>query len=222
MIRTLYYKEWIKVRAYYLLASIVSFAFTLYSLLRVYRVVGMKGAGHLWEVMIAKDVIFIDYLQYLPLVVGLAMAVVQFAPEMYHKSLKLTLHLPFSAERVTFAMLSAGFGLLVLLFAANVALLYLGLLPRFALELVDHIVLTSVTWFLAGIAAYFLAAWIVLEPTWRMRVAGGLVSILTLRIFFLSTTPEAYNGFLPLLSLITILLSLFSWLSVERFKAGKQ
>ena len=37
----------------------------------------------------------IDMLQYIPLIAGILMAIVQFVPEMQRKCLKLTLHLPY-------------------------------------------------------------------------------------------------------------------------------
>ena len=90
----IFYKEWIKTRWYFLLAVLATLGFTGYCMLRINRVVEMKGAAHVWEVMLQRDVIFIDMLQYIPLIAGILMAIVQFVPEMQRKCLKLTLHLP--------------------------------------------------------------------------------------------------------------------------------
>ena len=89
----IFYKEWIKTRWYFLLAVLATLGFTGYCMLRINRVVEMKGAAHVWEVMLQRDVIFIDMLQYIPLIAGILMAIVQFVPEMQRKCLKLTLHL---------------------------------------------------------------------------------------------------------------------------------
>lgn len=40
--------------------------FTGYCMLRINRVIEMKGAAHVWEVMMQRDAIFIDMLQYIP------------------------------------------------------------------------------------------------------------------------------------------------------------
>lgn len=74
----IFYKEWIKTRWYFLLAVLATLGFTGYSMLRINRVVEMKGAAHVWEVMLQRDVIFIDMLQYIPLIAGILMAIVQF------------------------------------------------------------------------------------------------------------------------------------------------
>ena len=65
-------------------------------------------------------------------------------------------------------------------------------------------------------------AWICLEPAWKRRILNLIIAVLLLRIFFLSPTPEAYNKFLPYLVVYTLLTASFSWLSIVRFKAGKQ
>ena len=77
----IFYKEWIKTRWYLLLAGVVTLGFAGYSMLRINRVVELKGVEHVWEVMLQRDAVFVDLLQYIPLLVGLLLAVVQFVPE---------------------------------------------------------------------------------------------------------------------------------------------
>ena len=48
----IFYKEWIKTRWYFLLAVLATLGFTSYCMLRINRVVEMKGAAHVWEVML--------------------------------------------------------------------------------------------------------------------------------------------------------------------------
>ena len=182
----------------------------------------MKGAPHLWEVMLGKDVVFIDLLTYLPLLIGIFLAWVQFVPEMQQNRLKLTLHLPVSQYKTISIMLSFGIILLLIGFASDFLLLWLYLQKFFATELTSRILLTAIPWFTAGITGYLLTAWICLEPTWKRRILNILISAAILRIFFLSSVPESYNCFLPILILFTILTLFFSLLSVSRFRAGKQ
>ena len=75
MLKPILYKEWIKTRWYFLLAILVSIGFTGYSLLRVNRVIGLKGMEHLWQVMLERDVIFIDLQMYIPLIIGILLAI---------------------------------------------------------------------------------------------------------------------------------------------------
>lgn len=218
----IFYKEWIKTRWYFLLALTSTLGFVGYCLLRINRVIEMQGAAHVWEVMLDRDAIFIETLQYVPLIVGILMAVVQFVPEMQRKCLKLTLHLPYPELRMTGSMLCSGLALLLVCFAANFLLMEVYLTGVFAHELKNHILLTALTWYLAGISGYLLVAWICLEPAWKRRLFNLVVSMLILRVFFLAPTPEAYNKFLPYLLVYTLLTASFSWISILRFKTGKE
>lgn len=218
----IFFKEWIKTRWYLLLACIVTLGFSGYSMLRINRVVELKGAAHIWEVMLSRDAVFVNLLEYVPLLVGILLALVQFIPEMYHKCLKLTLHLPYPQLKMINLMLLYGLLALVVCFATNYLLMFVYLQSVLAPELYSRILLTALPWYLSGICAYLLIAWVCLEPTWKRRVFNLVVTVLLLRIFFLSSDPEAYNGFLPLLTIYSLLTISFSWLSVLRFKAGKQ
>ena len=139
MYRALLYKEWIKSRWYLAAALVVLLAFSTYAMVRLYRALAMMGAGHIWEVM-----------EYLPLLAGLLLAVVQFAPEMHRKCLKLTLHLPLSALRTTGMMLSFGVAALALLFGASFAVIVASASPVLARELVAQIVGMLLPWYAAG------------------------------------------------------------------------
>ena len=135
----IFYKEWIKTRWYFLLAVVTTLGFTGYCMLRINRVIEMKGAAHVWEVMMQRDAIFIDMLQYIPLIAGVLMAIVQFVPEMQRKCLKLTLHLPYPELKMTGNMLFSGLVLLLVCFASNFLLMEVYLSGVLAHELKNHI-----------------------------------------------------------------------------------
>lgn len=222
MNKALFFKEWLKIRTCYLCMAAVVAAMTVYCLMRIGRVITIKDVSHLWELMIGRDMVFTEVLQYVFLPVGIAVAVAQFLPEILQKRLKLTLHLPVSQQRMTFTMLAFGAIALVVLFALN-ALAVWGYTQRLlAEELTARILLTMIPWYLGGLAAYFLTAWILTEPTLYMKIVAALLSIAVLRVYYLSDDPESYNGFLPFLAWITLSLSSLTWLSVLRFKAGAQ
>lgn len=218
----LFYKEWIKMRWFCLVAALFLAGFTAYALLRVQRVITFKGAAHIWEVMLEKEVVFIDILQYLPVLLGVLLALVQFIPEMTHKRLKLTLHLPFPQRKMILLMMGVGLAALAVLSAVQAFVLWCYFHTLLAPELVSRILLTSLPWYLAGLALYPLAAWVCLEPTWRRRVADILVAVGVCRLFFLSETPQAYDGMLPWLLALLLCVLFFPLLSVYRFKQGCQ
>ncbi|WP_288941887.1 hypothetical protein [uncultured Alistipes sp.] len=222
MIKAIFYKEWIKMRWFCLVAALFLAGFTAYALLRVQRVITFKGAAHIWEVMLEKEVVFIDILQYLPVLLGVLLALVQFIPEMAQKRLKLTLHLPFPQRKMILLMMGVGLAALAVLSAVQAFVLWCYFRTLLAPELVSRILLTSLPWYLAGLALYPLTAWVCLEPTWRRRVADILVAVGVCRLFFLSETPQAYDGMLPWLLALLLCVLFFPLLSVYRFKQGCQ
>lgn len=222
MRKAIFYKEWIKTRWYILLSGVLMIAMTGYCVMNIHRIVEFKGAAHLWEVMLERDALFIDLLSYVPLLVGLLMAVFQFVPEMQQSRLKLTLHLPYPHYRMVAVMLLYGVAMLCLVYAASLVLIGICFDTVVARELCLHVLLTALPWYVAGLAAYLIGAWVCLEPTWRRRILDMLVGVAFLRLFYLAPAPEAYNCFLPGLTLVTLALSLLGMLSVYRFKTGEQ
>lgn len=222
MKKAIFYKEWIKLRWTWGLLMGVCSCFTGYALLRILRVVEFKGVAHVWEILLTKEVVFIDILKYVPLIAGILVAVVQFVPEMQQKRLKLTLHLPFPQARMIRLMLGFGLFLLLTVFVANYICLAAYLYRILAPELAGRILLTALLWYLAGVTAYFLASWICLEPAWHRRVFNLLVAAAALRVFFLSDSPQAYDPALLTLLVFVVCVAGFPWLSVRRFTLGKQ
>ena len=222
MIRAIFYKERIKTKWFSLLALLISVGFAGYSMLRISRACSLQGVEHIWIVMLQRDVIFVDILKFVPLFIGLVLALVQFEPEMQRKSFKLTLHLPIRASRAVGAMLISGVATLFVVFLPAILLMWGYLQSVMATELWQHIIFTTIPWYMAGIAAYLLTSWIALEPTWKRRIADTIVALLFMRLYFLTPTPEAYNGFLPVLGLLTALFSLLTMLSLTRFRDGRQ
>lgn len=222
MIQGLIQKEWIKTRWAILALYLLGLAVVGYDILTIQRVINLKGAAHLWEILLTKDVIFLSAVQFQPLLTGAALAAIQFVPEMMQKRLKLTLHLPMSGACITFTMLSYGLLSMLLLIIVQYLVLFFYLHSVLAPELVEHLLVSVAPWFMAGLLAYGWTSLIVLEPTWRRRVVYLLMGYGLLRVFFVTEIPRAYQDTLLPLLLITLLLCYFSFLSINRFKEGKQ
>lgn len=218
----IFYKEWLKTRYFFVLASLVSWGFIAYCLLKIRYIIHLKGAAHLWQVMMERDAVFIERLTYLPLIFGILFGIVQFIPEMQQKRLKLTLHLPYPQYRTITLMLCWGAGCLLSCFLTHFLILWLYLRTILPVELYSHILLTATPWYLAGILSYIFTSWICLEPTWKRRIANLFVSVAVTSVFFLSSTPEAYNCMLIPAAIYAIFCFSLPLLSIQRFLAGKQ
>lgn len=205
MNKAIFFKEWIKTRGLFFIALLVSLCFAGYVMMRINRVITFKGADHLWAILLSRDTVFIELLQYLPLIIGALFASSQFIPEMTQKRLKLTLHLPYPQQRMILLMLLAGVAQISIVFLLQAASLWIYLQQHIASEMVSRILLTATPWYICGYTAYLLTAWICLEPTWKLRIVNLLIAAGIVRIFFLLDKPEAYNSFLPTLIIFTIL-----------------
>lgn len=222
MIQALLYKEYIKTRAAYALLAALLWGMCIYLSLNVHRIAGIKGAAHLWEVAISRDAIFVQWLKFVPLIAGILAGVAQFVPEMVQKRLKLTLHLPCSCTASAGTMLTYGAAALSAIYAVDFLILNIALGKVFAEEIVSRILMTALPWHLAGVTAYLLTAWVILEPAWKVRVFNMGISALLIRLFFLSDTPEAYNRFIPILAITAAVTASFPFISIDRFKAGRE
>lgn len=222
MNKAIFYKEWVKTRWFFLAFALIFACYTIYMLLRFGQIMEFKGADHFTAILLTRETVFIETLEYIPLVAGILLAVVQFVPEMTQKRIKLTLHLPYPQKKMILMMYAAGLAeLLPIFLLQGIAIgVYLG--AYIPCELVDRILLTSLPWYAAGIVAYTWGYAVCLEPTWKMRAVLMLMAAGLLRVFFLSDTPQAYDCFLPALTVFGLGGLLVVFRSMVRFKEGCQ
>ncbi len=222
MERAILFKEWIKTRRVFAMALILTLAMTAYVILMMNRLIELKGVDHLWLIMLMKDNSFIDILKYVPVAVGLAVAVAQMVPEMVQKRLKLTLHLPYPQLRMVALMLLTGLLELLVIYAVQILAIWIYDMSILPVELVGRVLLTALPWYMAGFTAYLFATAVCLEGTWYMRTILILLGVAVLFIFFLQPAPEAYNGMICVMFVFMFLLTILSFGSIMRFKEGRQ
>jgi len=215
-------KEWLKTRLAAAVSLTMCLAICAYAILRINRLVALKGADHLWIIMLLKDNTFINAIQYTTVISALIIGIAQMAPEMTQKRLKLTLHLPYPQMRMIGLMLSVGLMELIVIYAlqcVSIAVFYSSLIPA---SLVCRVVLTSLPWYFAGLIAYLFASAVCLEGAWPRRVALALLGICAVMICYLQSASEAYNAMIWILVVFVFLFALMPLGSVLRFKEGRQ
>ena len=221
MLKSIFTKEWLKTRMAVVLIFVVSMALCAYLLVDAHRLIVINGLMPVWDTLLSRDTLLLEPLEFLPLIAGILLAVTQMLPEMQQKRIKLTLHLPIANWKAIGAMLLYGIVIMLALLLLNLGTCFIALACWLPAEMLRHIFLTVLVWYIAGIQAYIFAVWIVLEPTWRMRIPELLFAAACLWMFFVSIMPETYNTFLPILALFTILFLPLPMLSIARFKQGK-
>ena len=222
MLKAIFYKEFIKSRWYYLVASLVIVCFSAYAGLYLNRLAELAGMQNLWEYILAKNDSLVTIIKYVPLIAGIGGAVSQFAPEMYRKCLKLTLHLPYGHIKLIGAMLLFGVVALVVPSLLAILVLQLSIINILPYEIRIAILQATLPWFMAGIAGYLLASWVVLQPVWKKRIWQMVLSAFIIKIYFITDTPIAYVPSLWWIVITTPALCLLSVLSLNDFKEGRQ
>lgn len=220
MVRSLFFKEWLKTRMAVVLAGVATMGLCAYLLITIGRVMESHGMMAVWDTLLNRDTLLIEPLRFVPIVVGVLLGVAQILPEMTQKRIKLTLHLPIENWKSIGIMVLYGAVVMIGLVVLNLGVCFGVMSVWLPAEILKHIFLTAVVWYLAGLLAYFFTVWVVLEPTWKLRIPEMLFAAACLRGFYMSTMPEAYNAFLPIMVVFTVLCSALPLLSIDRFKKG--
>lgn len=221
MLKSLLYKEWIKIRLVVWISIGLSLVALINIFLKVRHDIIFVDASNYWYSFLFRGVTYFSILKFLPFVIGLAVAIAQYIPETVNKRIKLTFHLPVSENSVLIWMHAFGALVLTTVFIGGLGLFTAGSAIFFPSNIIRASLLTMMPWFLGGMATYFLVALILLEPMWIFRglytaVAAGFVTI-----FY---TGASIGGFKPVLiplALITLLLSLVVLFSGYRFRKGE-
>lgn len=221
MLRSIFFKEWLKTRITVIAIAVFSLGLCAYLLLTTHQLLQSHGTMPVWDTLLSRDTLLLEWLEFVPFMAGILLGCTQMLPEMLQKRIKLTLHLPIANWKAIGAMELYGIIIMVGMAVLNLGLCYGVMAVWLPREMLRHIFLTVAVWYLAGVQAYLFTTWIVLEPTWKMRIAKLLFAGVCLRMFFISTMPETYNAFLPILGAFTLLFCGLPLLSIARFKEGK-
>jgi hypothetical protein len=221
MYKSLAYKEWLKVRWFFIgaLALELLVLFSLFINLRA--ILEFNAAKDIWSSIVLKNYIYFNQVKFIPLIIGFMIGVSQFYTELQDYKLKLTLHLPLKENNSLLFMVGFGFTLLVILFALLAIILILGSNIVFPAEIINAMLVTLVPWMLAGFTVYFVVANLFIEPLWvTRRMLLVVLGAEFISLLLLSKGYAAYKNILLQLTLITIVFGYVILLSGFRFKRG--
>ncbi len=221
--KAIFYKEWIKTRMSVLIMVAVMAAAIIYTFINTAQDFRVAGAVNVWNTFITKDMALLPALmQWIPMLLGLMLALAQFVPEMTDKRLKLTLHLPMPEGRIVTLLLAYGVTVLATFFVISYAVLTAGFRAWYPAEMISGMYLKSLPWFMGGWCAYLLTAWICLEPIWKYRALNALAAVCLCSFFFIKGASGAYLPFIPYLAVFAVVCFAFPFYSAARFKEGAQ
>jgi len=222
MERSLIFKEWKKMKWFYigmLLIGLLLLSYVFMSIGRSFRIV---GAGHIWDVIVNKNQMMFRNLKYYSVITGACLGVAQFVPEMLQKRIKLTLHLPMAEQRIVLVMLGFGQLLTLSIFLLHVIAVVVFSNFYFPMEILLSALKTLIPWYAAGLLVQSFVAMICIEPTWSRRIANLIMMLGTVQLCYLSSYPGAYGNVLYWLLLLVAFIFPYSFLSLYRFKVGVQ
>jgi hypothetical protein len=220
MYSSLAYKEWLKVRWTFAITFLIGLAVLFSVYLNLRAIVEFNNANMVWNYIVFKGYMFFGQFKYIPFLIGLAVGIAQFLPEIQSLRLKLTLHLPLREDSTLLFMLFFGFSLVVVQFVVYLLLLVLISVGAFPAEITVAMVVSVLPWFIAGVATYFLTAVIMIEQLWFRRMALALFGFGFIDILFTGNEYGEYVYVLVQFALFTLLLGYLIVLSGFRFKRG--
>lgn len=215
------YKEWIKIRWMLLIVTGIS----LWTLIDLFLSVReyfefTDPVIKVWESVIRRKMLIYSGLKYNVLVAGIGIALIQFLPETMKRRLRLLFHLPIDHNRSLYVMLAFGFLCLLFVAGLNVIGLVAIVVAYFPAECLSSALMTSAPWFLAGIAAYFGAVLVVVEPVWWRRVLYAAVTFGVVELYFSGRGYDTYAGAMLEYLVVAALYLLTVVLPAFRFKRG--
>lgn len=218
LIRAILYKETTKMRLAWLLLFLFNAAFMIWLFVGVRHLFRLDHPEVVWYRVITIGQEHYGAFRVVPLIVGVAVACLQFLPEMQGERLRLSPHLPASSNAVILTHLLAGLAAIGLLYLCDGAILTGITLLYFPTDVVTTMLLTAAPWVLAGVTGYLGTTLALLEPGLRLRVfilalTAGLVTPMLAR-----RMPGDFANALPLFTLVVPLLLFASLLPAYHFR----
>jgi hypothetical protein len=223
MIKAILYKEWIKLRWAVIVIAGLTVLSLAYSIGMINYYIEFQGAFSNWMYVIGKSLLLknIVFVKVLPLITGLVFALIQFVPEMNNKRMRLSYHLPISEKKLLLS--SVGIGYIFLL--AEIVFLFVGLWMvvsiNYPAEIVQKVLISTVPWFLGGSAMYFMASFIILEPTWLHRIIYGIAAYGLIELNFRASTYDQYQRLWVLIVIVAVM-PLTVMFAGHRFRRGSK
>lgn len=221
MFKAIIYKEWIKIRLIVLVSVAISLLALLNIFLKVRHDILFVDAANYWYSFLFRGYTYFGILRFLPLAIGLGVAIAQYFPETVNKRIKLTFHLPVKENSILIKMHLFGVMVLLLTFVSIFLLFILGSAIFFPSNIIAASLITIIPWFLGGLTTYFLVALILLEPVWLYRGLYAIVSAGLVSLYYGSAPIGAFGPVLLPLAVITVMMSFVVLFSGFRFRKGE-
>lgn len=220
MLKSIIYKEWIKIRWAVIISFLVVFITLIYVQLEIRHYIELMTAFSNWLYIIQRKMLYYEIFKYFPLIIGGVISILQFVPEMSKHRMRLSYHLPISEKKLLLSMTSVGFSLLIV----NLAIIVGGLVGisyiYYPAEIVQSLLITILPWLLGGIGVYFLTSTIILEPSWIYRIILMIITFAFMKLLFMESGYNEYQFSIWKYLLIIVFFPLMVLFPGHRFRKG--
>ncbi len=205
MFLSILYKEWLKVRLYWVIAFLLNVALFVYLFIRLRHLFAIEHDEMIWYQAFEIGTLHYSHIKYLLIITGMIIGAAQFIPEMLGHRFRLSFHLPVRPNALALWAVFIGLFAVSVICILDAFLLYTIIGNFFPSEAAKSALLTASPWLFAGLTAYVGTALIALEPQLPRKlvyiaITGGFVWL-----FCQGSDYESYNRALCKLALISLL-----------------
>ena len=220
MIRSLFYKEWLKTKWVSIVIVSIGILILVKIVLTTSYYLSHYSPEVYWYNIIIRKTVFFSLFKYFPVYSALVFGLFQFLPEIINKRLKLSLHLPLLENNILLNMIIFGTLLLLLIDLILAVSLSIITVHFFPVDLMYSVLLTILTWFLAGKIVYWVLSIVSVEPNWVKRILISAIGYGMAAMLFESHEYELYKESIIYFLLIGMFFSLGIIYTGNRFKKG--
>ncbi len=193
MFLSILYKEWLKIRRYFLIAFLLNLVVFIYLFISLRHLFVIEHAEMIWYQAFEIGTLHYASIKYLSIITGIIIGLAQFIPEMIGHRFRLSLHLPVKPDALVLLFVLTGFFAVALICIFNALFLYTIINIFFPHEAAISALLTAIPWLWAGLIAYLGIALIALEPQLLRKLVYLLITGGFLWLFYQSNDYESYN-----------------------------
>lgn len=191
--RSLAFKEWLKLKPWLILLVIGHLVFAAFFVLGMWHQFRIEHAEMIYYQANRIGRLFYADIRYLPLATGVVLGAAQFLPEVLRGRMRLSMHLPVALSVLTLSYLAIGTIVLSGFLVLDSLVLVTTVGTFFPREFAISALMTAAPWLLAGIAAYLGTALVLLEPVRRFQAVNLALVASVVALCFLSNQYNAYQ-----------------------------
>ncbi|MCD6570338.1 MAG: hypothetical protein J7L53_06515 [Deltaproteobacteria bacterium] len=220
MIRSTFYKEWLKIRYYVLGALVFNILFFIYLFFDIREPFQNGPAIMAWYSAIHIHTIFYEKIKYLLPATGILIGIAQFIPEITKSRLRMSLHLPVNPNLLILSYVCIGIAAVIVIGIIDIILFYIIVIKFFPKEVSSSALMTGLPWFYSGLVAYLATTQVILETKSGRRIFYAVIFCRFIGLFFMSNEYSSYAHVTERLFLISLLFIPAIFFPLYRFRNG--